>query len=214
MIDAELNLESGLTRVGETCNSIDEIMEAAYRLVAEKKGIPFVDISPRAKREKKGMYLNYVIKRGDSVVESLYNFRNNIGNPEILAFSPDDLAFKFHYDATYYTWLIIHLQNIHSIVQWEVYPQFRSLVTIEAIANSIEHGSQFGQLGNINITYFFGDGLLLSIEDPGHGFNPRKIHRTRGGVYVFNNADNVSVGFESISTGFRTLIYYPLNRTK
>ncbi len=129
-------------------------------------------------------------------------------------------------------------QNIKLDTLRCIYPKggeyfFPSISTDELLRNSVEHGADFGTLGSITIRGEVGRAILLTIDDPGEGFNfsplgswfksrrhaytgsfrrPGSHGRLRGtGLEGVNRFKDVDVWFEKLVRGFRTKILFSNN---
>jgi len=96
------------------------------------------------------------------------------------------------------------------------YSEIRTLLSVvEALANAIEHGSNYGERGVVTYELLRNEaGVLAIIEDPGEGFDPFAFNlgqgitrRGRGGAYLGKEKD-VSIGIEHLTSGFRMFIFY------
>lgn len=83
----------------------------------------------------------------------------------------------------------------------------------EALLNSIEHGSQFGELDKIQIKIYKGDlGVVVELNDPGEGFSLEKIeersNKRNNGINYLKDCPVVLVSYQPCSKGFKTILKY------
>ena len=89
---------------------------------------------------------------------------------------------------------------------------------IEALINSIEHGSDFCKNGQVRLQIFLGTaGIAVFVDDPGKGYDPISAgipgeHRGHG-IFSMRESelfghDRYTLGTEQLEAGFRTILLY------
>ena len=85
---------------------------------------------------------------------------------------------------------------------------------LEALSNSIEHGSEYGKKGPVYLNFKKGSKKLLAIiKDPGKGFDIYNVPKTKNdkrghGVKYLALSDEFLFGIDKTNNDFNTLLLY------